>query len=75
MKAKPGGVLEEILATSGPDERAALERLYLRVLARSPSSAEVQTCSKYVRLSANHREAFEDIFWSLINSTEFLSRK
>ena len=56
-------------------ERVALEALYLRVLARSPSSSEVQSCGKYIMAVGNRREAFEDILWALVNSTEFLSRK
>ena len=69
-----GTVLAEVLATNR-DERAALEALYLRVLARSPSADEVRTCGKYIQSTPNHREAFEDILWALVNSTEFLSRK
>ena len=68
------GVLSEIIATS-PNERVALEALYLRVLARSPTLEEVRTCGKYLEKVGNHREGFEDILWALINSTEFLSRK
>ncbi len=71
---KNATVLADVLAKS-PNERAALEALYLRVLARSPTAAEVQTCGKYVASNPNHREAFEDILWVLVNSTEFLSRK
>jgi len=73
-QAGKGTVLAEILARS-PDERAALEALYLRVLARSPTKEEVRTCGKYLRSVGNDKEAFEDILWALVNSTEFLSRK
>lgn len=71
---KNNTILSDIIATS-PNERVALEALYLRVLARSPTPAEVKTCGKYLASVPNHREAFEDILWALINSTEFLSRK
>lgn len=71
---KNNTVLADVLAKS-PNERMALEALYLRVLARSPTAAEVQTCGKYIASSPNHREAFEDVLWALVNSTEFLSRK
>ncbi len=67
-------VLKEILAAS-PNDRAALEALYLRVLARSPNDDEVRTCGKYLQTVGNRREAFEDILWALVNSTEFVSRK
>ncbi len=67
-------VLAEILANS-PNERVALEAVYLRVLARSPTADEVRTCGQYLQKVGNRREAFEDILWALVNSTEFLSRK
>lgn len=72
--AAPGTVLGELLATT-PDNRAVLDALYLRTLARKPTPREVQVCGRYVESVGNRREAFEDIFWSLINSTEFVSRR
>ena len=74
IRGPRGTVLTEILA-SAPNERAALEAIYLRVLARSPTPDEVRTCGKYLQSAPNHREAFEDVLWALVNSTEFLSRK
>ncbi|MCE9528255.1 MAG: DUF1549 and DUF1553 domain-containing protein [Planctomycetales bacterium] len=57
------------------DDQALVTELYLRVLAREPSSSEMQTCLAYVKKVDNRNEAFEDLQWSLINSTEFLHRK
>ena len=72
--ARPGTVLGQILATA-PDDRAALGALYLRVLSRQPTPKEVEICGRYLAAVGNRREAFEDIFWSLINSTEFVTRR
>ncbi len=72
--ARPGTVLGEILASSS-DERSALNAIYVRVLSRPPTSQEVDICGRYLALVGNPREAFEDIYWSLINSTEFLTRR
>ncbi|MBX6314302.1 MAG: DUF1549 domain-containing protein [Isosphaeraceae bacterium] len=69
-----GSILGEILATH-PDNRAALEALYLRVLARRPTADEVKTCGRYLARVGDRREAFEDILWALINTTEFISRR
>jgi hypothetical protein len=74
IQARPGTVLGEILSTAA-NERAALGALYLRVLSRQPTAREVEICGRYLALVGNDREAFEDIFWSLINSTEFLTRR
>jgi hypothetical protein len=72
--ARPGTVLGEILSTA-PSPRAALGVLYLRVLSRQPTTQEVEVCSHYMTAVGNQAEAFEDIYWSLINSTEFLTRR
>jgi hypothetical protein len=74
IQARPGTVLGEILSTA-PNGRAALGALYMRVLARQPTNQEVEICSKYLTAVGNQAEAFEDIYWSLINSTEFLTRR
>jgi hypothetical protein len=74
IRAGRGTMLGELLE-SHPDNRAALETLYLRVLARRPNAKEVKTCGRYLAEVGDRREAFEDILWSLINSTEFVSRR
>jgi hypothetical protein len=72
--ARPGTVLAEIMATA-PDERAALNAIYLRVLSRYPNAQEVEIFSRYLDRVGNYVEAFEDTYWALINSTEFISRR
>ena len=73
IQARPGTVLGQILSTA-PNERAALGGLYLRVLSRQPTPGSGNLRAGTYRASATRREAFEDIYWSLINSTEFLTR-
>jgi len=72
--ARPGTVLGQIL-NNAPNDRAALGALYLRVLSRQPTKQEVEICGRYLSAVNNRIEAFEDIYWSLINSTEFLTRR
>jgi hypothetical protein len=67
------GILSKVLAGPSDDEGVAIE-LYLRCLAREPSDAELAVCTEYVKSGGNRREAFEDVFWSLVNSEEFLYR-
>jgi len=67
-------VLGQILAAT-PDDREALNALYIRTLARQPTAKEVQICGRYLDKVGNRQEAFEDILWSLINSTEFITRR
>jgi len=74
IQARPGTVLGQIMSNA-PNEHAALAALYLRVLSRQPTKQELEICGKYFSSVNNHIEAFEDIYWSLINSTEFLTRR
>jgi hypothetical protein len=67
-------VLGKILADNAGDHDA-LTALYLRVLARRPNPQEVDVCDAYLARVGNRTEAFEDILWNLVNSTEFLSRR
>lgn len=69
-----GAVLTKILAENKTDELALVE-LYLRALSREPKADELATCLEHVNTVGNRGEAFEDIFWALINSAEFSHRK
>ena len=60
---------------SNPSDQAAIVELYLNTLGRGPTEKEIQKCLAFVGEVKNRSEAFEDILWSLINSTEFTYRK
>ncbi len=70
-------MLGEILSRPRPTTAQALEALYLRVLARRPNAqGGQQICGRYLEIGRQPRaRRFEDILWSLINSTEFISRR
>jgi hypothetical protein len=74
MSASGGSVLSRLLASSADDE-ALVTELYARCLAREPNAAEMKTCLEHVRTTASRANAFEDLLWALVNSTEFLHRK
>jgi len=67
-------ILGQILIDNA-DDHDALEALYLRVLARRPNAREVEVCDGYLAKVGDRNEAFEDILWNLINSTEFVTRR
>jgi len=49
--------------------------LYERTLSRKPKAEEMATCRRYVKKVGDRKEALEDIFWSLVNSTEFVTKR
>lgn len=53
----------------------ALTELYLLVLSRQPSDKELKICHKFLTSAPNRREGFEDLMWSLLNSSEFLTKR
>lgn len=57
------------------DDEDAVNELYLVVHAREPSPKEMQVCRDYLRQVNNRQEAFEDLLWSLLNSTEFQTKR
>jgi hypothetical protein len=57
------------------DNHEALKAVYLLVLAREPATSEIEICDEYIKDSPGRPEAFEDIIWSLVNSSEFISRR
>ena len=73
--ARKDSMLGQVLDQNPKDNLAALQAIYLRVLSRMPTAKEVEVCGRYVAAVKNRREAFEDILWSLVNSTEFISRR
>ncbi len=57
------------------DNEDALEELYLVVHSRLPTDEERAICLAHIEEVDQRNAAFEDIFWSLLNSTEFLTKR
>ena len=67
-------MLSRILSTYSADDEA-LRAVYLKALARRPTDRELERCRTHIRDVNSRAEAFEDILWVLINSTEFQTRR
>jgi hypothetical protein len=74
IQARGTNLLARIL-TAYPDNDDALRMVYLRTLSRRPTDRELTRCREYVRQVGNRAEAFEDLLWTLVNSTEFQTRR
>jgi hypothetical protein len=74
LRAEGNTRLGQILSNNENDQDAIAE-LYLSFLARDPSKKEMTIATEYLAKVGNRREAFEDLAWSLLNSSEFISKR
>ena len=65
-----GRLLSEI-----DDNGALVDELYLRTLSREPTDNERELALEFCRATKNRSVAFEDLFWALLNSSEFSHRR
>jgi uncharacterized protein DUF1549/uncharacterized protein DUF1553 len=56
---------------SGENPAQIIERLYLTALSRLPNSEEVDRMTRYVQKAGDARQAYGDILWAMLNSSEF----
>jgi hypothetical protein len=57
------------------DDGALVEELYLRTMSREPTGAELKSVLAYSKEIKNRPVVFEDLLWSLLNSSEFSHRR
>ena len=74
LQARGTNLLAHVLSTYSQDDEA-LSALYLRTLARRPTDREAARCKNHIRSATSRAEAYEDILWALLNSTEFQSKR
>jgi hypothetical protein len=55
--------------TTGLKPEAAIEKLYLTVLARRPTADETKRLTEHVK--ANPTDGYADVLWAVLNSSEF----
>jgi hypothetical protein len=58
---------------SDPDE--AIDHLYRGVLARKPTADERSRARRFIASVSDRAEAIDDLLWTLVNSTEFMTRR
>lgn len=70
-KIQSGGVVKRLLK-AGKTAPQVVEDLYLRCLSRKPTAAEMSKLSGFLKEGAKQEQVLNDLFWSLLNSKEFL---
>ncbi|MDB5310020.1 MAG: hypothetical protein JWO38_4222 [Gemmataceae bacterium] len=58
-------------AAPGDQPAVVFERIYLTALSRRPTPAEVKRLTEYVSKAGTPAEAYGDILWAVLNSSEF----
>lgn len=66
-----GSMLAAILTDSHPPVEK-VRRMYLATLVRPPTAREVQTATQILQHAKTPVEAYQDLFWALLNSNEFI---
>lgn len=70
-KIRQGGLIPARLK-EGKSVGDIVSELYLRCFSRRPTEKELSSLTALVAEQQNPQEALEDVFWSLLNSREFL---
>ena len=56
------------------DAARRIEELFLTTLGRPPKARETEALLARVRKAGDTPRIYEDLFWALLNSTEFVTR-
>jgi len=74
IQAQGTNLLARILSAY-PADNDALRIVYLRTLSRKPTDREREKALKYIHKVGRRAEAYEDLLWALLNSTEFQTKR
>ncbi len=74
VSARGNSPLARLLRQSNDDEYV-LRELYRLTLSREPTPRELEICQEHYVSVRNRTEVLEDIFWCLLNSSEFLTKR
>ncbi len=70
-KISSGGLVARRLGEKKTPEQI-IEELYIRCISRKPTADEVKKLQGLIAPIANKQQALEDVFWSLLNTREFM---
>lgn len=69
---KAGGNRIEAQLAAEMDPASMVEELYLAAYSRAPRAEELETLVAHMTSSDDKRAALEDVYWSVLNSKEFI---
>ncbi len=71
VSVKSGSHLGDLLSEKGNDVQK-VQRLYLTALGRQPTRAELGKAQQYLKGNRDQLAVYQDMFWALLNSNEFI---
>ncbi|MDB5339673.1 MAG: hypothetical protein JWN70_5292 [Planctomycetaceae bacterium] len=71
INANKGSYLNTVLSDKG-NEATKLRELYMSALSRQPTSKEIAAAKSLVKKAKTPIEGYQDLFWALLNSNEFI---
>ena len=71
VSVKSGSHLHELLTGKG-SENQKIQRLYMTALGRMPTRPELGAAQKFLNNSHDPLTVYQDLFWALLNSNEFI---
>ena len=71
VSVKPGSRLGDLLSENGIDPQK-VKRLFLMALGRQPTKTELNRAQQYLKESRDQLAVYQDMFWALLNSNEFI---
>ncbi len=71
ISAEKGSYLHTVLSDSESDVKK-VQQLYLSALGRMPTRKELHTADGIVQQTGDPFAAFQDVFWAVLNSNEFI---
>ncbi len=76
LSGKPGSFVGELCAQAARGGRSSearmIESIYLAALSRRPTTRELHQASSYFENYPDGMQVLQDLFWSLLNSNEFI---
>ena len=71
VSIKPGSHLHDLLAGKGSDAQK-IQKLFLTALSRMPTKPELAMIQKNLKDGDESMSIYQDLFWALLNSNEFI---
>ncbi len=68
---EPGSLLHKVV-TSGERDSRKIQLLYLAALGRNPTGRDLSAVKKLMQVSGDPGTAYQDLYWALLNSNEFI---